>query len=76
MKHNCTQCGDGQQIDCTTCKLAFLNNQKKANTLEQDEDYSISEQLTKKENDKSILYLTIVAIFVLVLVIIFSLLLR
>lgn len=82
MSHHCSQCGPGQVADCNTCKLALLDLDKRkagkhpAVTPDSDDEYSICEQLTKKGNDFSILYLVIAALLVFALVIAFTLLLK
>ncbi len=74
--------------DCTACKLATLKkaqekndstasaakkrNAANDNSVHDADDYSISEKLTDKRSDNSILYLCIAAIAILALVILFT----
>lgn len=75
--HSCSTCNPETQPDCATCKLAFLSeksrkHKKKSNTEVEEGDYSISERITDKENDHSILYLVIAAVATLILVVVFT----
>lgn len=71
--HKCSKCDTGE-VDCTTCKLATLNLQKKKSpsaTVEED-DYSISERLTENKKDNTILILVAVAALTFALVVAFT----
>ena len=79
MTHSCSHCDPQQEIDCTSCKLAFLaekgkakNGGDKKTVVEDDGDYSISEQMTKEGNDHTILILFLVAIATFACVIFFT----
>lgn len=77
--HQCSACNNGKEIDCTTCKLASLskNQNKRKNTNDvKEDDYSISEQLTAKDNNPSILFLFIAAVGVFGLVLLFTWLMK
>ena len=76
--NNCGKC-DIKKADCQTCKLAALNldkNAKRKVRIDDDDDPSISERLTDKKEDHSILILFIVAIATFVAVIGFTMLFR
>lgn len=74
--HNCPRTSTGEIIDCTTCKLASLTEKKKKECqkkrIDEDDDYSISEQLTGNKGDYSILTLAIIAAFTFALVVLFT----
>lgn len=77
--HNCSSCSTDGNADCTTCKLAFLNEKSrptKARINDEDDDYSISERLTDKTNAHGILYLVVAAIMTFALVVLFSYFMR
>lgn len=75
--HNCGDCGTENNIDCATCKLAFLNEKKKKpNKEEIDDDYSISEKMTEEKGDNMILILCIMAFAILAFVVMFMKLLK
>lgn len=75
--HSCSGCDNSaENTDCATCKLAFLNEAKKKATQEPDDDYSISERLTEKKGDNSILYLFIAGVAVFGCVLLFTWLMR
>lgn len=76
--NNCGKC-DINKADCQTCKLAALNldkNAKRKVRIDDDDDPSISERLTDKKEDHSILILFIVAIATFVAVIGFTMMFR
>ena len=82
--HNCSTCKPNEQgqTDCAVCKLAFLADAKKSplpappkGSALDDDDYSISERLTEKKSDNSILVLFIVGVATLLAVIGFTLIL-
>lgn len=83
--HNCQTCEHAiadAASDCASCKLATLMKaksdaeQKKKFTIDEDGDYSISEKLTEKGSDHSILYLVLAALFTFGLVVLFSAIFR
>ena len=59
---------------CDSCKLDCINKAKKAKTktVEEEDDYSISEELTDNGNRMNILYLFIAATLIFALVVLFS----
>lgn len=70
---NCSTCkpNDEGQTDCAVCKLAFLADSAKAKkereaekklSIDEDDDYSISERLTDNKGDNTILILFIVGL--------------
>lgn len=61
---------------CDNCKLDCLNKAKKAKAKSDtdEDDYSISEELTENGNRMNILYLFIAAVAVFGLVVVFSVL--
>ncbi len=63
---------------CDSCKLDCLNKAKKAKTkpVADEDDYSISEELTENGNRMNILYLAIAAAAVFGFVVLFSVLFR
>lgn len=87
MLNQCTSsCNSGNDIDCATCKLAELKNRKKSaenkklatqqkndvSVVPEDDDYSISEQLTQNGRDNTILYLVFIAFAMFLLILLFS----
>lgn len=81
MIHKCTDCGTEKSPDCTTCKLAFLTEErdkksrmkgKNAGDAIDEDDYSISERLTEDDSRVSLLLLCVIAFATLALVLLFS----
>lgn len=75
--HSCDSCNMGKNdADCASCKLSSLttsqSNTKRKGNKEEEEDYSISERLTEKRRDNSILYLCIASFAILLLVLLFT----
>ncbi|MBR6285528.1 MAG: hypothetical protein IKR18_00850 [Bacteroidaceae bacterium] len=73
---NCGTCELNKGADCASCKLAHIDRNRKNPNNVDDDDYSISEELTRKGGDRSILYLVIAAVGTLALVVAFTLLLK
>lgn len=79
LQHTCTK-DESRKVatgeECLNCQLASLCNKEtkksSAASMEDDDDYSISEQLSSKENDHTILYLVIIGIATLALVVLFT----
>lgn len=76
--HSCDSCNMRKNdADCASCKLSSLkttqsNTKRKGNKDDEEEDYSISERLTEKRRDNSILYLCIASFAILLLVLLFT----
>ena len=86
LNSSCSTCKPNEQgqTDCAVCKLAFLAEKRNPTTtlsekegvrIDDDDDYSISERLTEKKSDNSILVLFIVGVATLFAVIGFTLIL-
>lgn len=81
--HNCSSCGSGKEIDCASCKLAFLTEYnkrkvkmgKEVNNVEEDGD-SISERLTAEGNTLPIWFLVLAAAATLLCVLGFTILMK
>lgn len=78
--HNCSKCNEGKDIDCQSCKLAALaarsetakKRARKDNPLTvEDDDYSISDELTKdgERMNIAILFVVAVVLFAVILLI-------
>lgn len=72
---NCGKCELNRGADCQSCKLASLaRNRKRPNDID-DDDYSISEELTRRSGDHSILFLVVAAVLTFAAVVGFTLML-